>query len=118
MLLLFGDELAVGAKPIAGVRFGGPLLFRCDGGGNERKRDELAVEMGDRCAGSRALVLEDETVAELAIVTPVGEAGGVGFQNAVEVIRCEHRQAIEVGGALDENFVGPRGSGDELGVDG
>lgn len=45
--LLSGDDLAVGAKPIARVRFGGPLLLRFDGGGNERQRDELAVQMGD-----------------------------------------------------------------------
>lgn len=62
------------------------------------------------------MVLEDEPVAKLAIVTPVGEAGGVGFQDAVEVLYGERGQAIEVSGALDDDFVGARGGGDALGI--
>src|SRR5204863_5347980 len=79
------DDFAVRAQLPLRERVRRSTLFGSDRFGNERQSDQLAVQMGDGCAGTRALILEHEAITEPPVVAPVTQAFGVGLQYVAQL---------------------------------
>jgi hypothetical protein len=101
------DHLAEHASAMLLEVVGCPMQFVLDLSRHDRGRDHLAVGVFQRGSGGRARVLEDLSVSQPRITTPMGHPVPVSKEHQTHLLLGQLRQAGHVVRALDDDLVDP-----------